>query len=75
VIPVQRLDQVAAVGLMKVADKLAQLRRIGRVNRCGDLIHKLGANGAVRVAQLDGTRGSSYDCVVVPFGHSDSRTA
>ena len=53
-IRIERLDQIAAVGLMQIADEFAQRGGIGGIDRGDNSFHKFGTDDAVRIAQLDG---------------------
>ena len=56
-IRVERLDQIADVGLVQVADQLAQRRGIPVGNRMRDPLDIILAHCPILVAQCDGGRG------------------
>ena len=53
---IERLDQIADIGLMQIADQLAQQRRIGGLDRLCDPLDIILAHRPILPAQRDGSR-------------------
>ncbi len=61
---IERLDQVAGIGLVQLADQRPQRRSIQRLDRGGDPLDIVAADGAVLVAQLGRRHGCGQVGVV-----------
>ena len=61
----------ADIGLMQIADELAQRRRVAGVERLDDLLDIVRAQGSVRVARRNGGQRHGHVFVVEHAGPSD----